>query len=305
MRGKRILLSFGSSFALLLLIFVCSRGVIRALPGDPLQTLMAETGTRIPPDQLEESLHLHENFWKATTQDLANALRFQWGNSLLTQEPIAPVLKKRMLATLELSLTTLLFGLLISVPLGLAAAAKPGGRFDRICILFSAGFSSIPLSWLGPFLIVVGAVWIPIFPIDGNLIPPSFCLSLYLSSFWALLIRSRVREVLTHGAAPGARARGVPEWKVLLKYGLGPASGMLVAYLGTQFGLLLGGAIITESIFNWPGLGSLMVASVLRRDYPVVEATVFIAAAMCLLFSRLGELLRARLDPRPELEVFR
>ena len=123
-------------------------------------------------------------------------------------------------------------------------------------------------------------------------------LALVFSGLWCRLIRSRVRETLQFGAAQGARARGIPEWKVTLKYGLAPASGALLAFLGTQAGGLLAGAFVVETIFDWPGMGSLLIESVLRRDYPVVEGAVFLAAFASLAGSALGDWLQASLDPR-------
>ena len=134
-------------------------------------------------------------------------------------------------------------------------------------------------------LIVLFAVWIPIFPLGESVILPSITLSLGLAGVWSRLIRNRVRDSLAFGPATSARARGLPEWRITLKYGLGPVSGLLVAYLGSQFGILLGGAFVTEIIFDWRGLGSLWVSAVLRRDYPVVEAATFVAASTILLES--------------------
>ena len=142
------------------------------------------------------------------------------------------------------------------------------------------------------------AVALPLFPVSGGLALPALTLSIPFSGLWSRLIRERVSETLRLGAAPGARARGIPEWRVVIKYGLAPASGSLLAYLGTQFGALLGGAFVTEAIFDWPGLGSLLVDSVLRRDYPLVEAAVFAAAAASLLGSLFGDWAQTWIDPR-------
>ncbi len=112
-----------------------------------------------------------------------------------------------------------------------------------------------------------------------------------------------MREVLENGSAQGARARGLPEWKILVKYGLAPASGSMIAYLGTQTGALLAGTFVTETIFNWPGMGTLMVDAVLIRDYPIVEITAFVTASFCVCGTLLGDLLRLRVDPRREFEI--
>ena len=141
-------------------------------------------------------------------------------------------------------------------------------------------------------------ILIPIFPAGNSIFLPALALAFGFSGIWARLIRQRVRETLEHGAAPGARARGIPEWKVILKYGLAPASGALIAYLGTQFGALLGGTFVTEVIFDWPGMGLLLVDGVLHRDYPVVEATAFVGATVALLGNALGDWAQSKVDPR-------
>lgn len=293
-RGARLI----STLLLLLAIFAGTRALVRALPGDPLQTMVEETGTTIPEAELRSELGLDRPFLPALAQDLRRALHGDLGASLLSRQPVAPLLAERLARTLELSLAALALGLALSVSLGLASAAAPGGRADRFCTLYGAVAAALPTPWIGPALLVALALWIPLFPVGGRLALPALTLALSFSGLWARLIRERVRETLRDGAAPGARARGIPEWKVTLKYGLAPAAGPLLAYLGTQLGALLAGAFVTEVIFDWRGMGSLLVEAVLRRDYPVVESATFVAAAAALLGNWLGDELQSGADPR-------
>jgi ABC-type dipeptide/oligopeptide/nickel transport system permease component len=160
---------------------------------------------------------------------------------------------------------------------------------DRFCDFHGAVAAAIPTAWSGPALMVVFCVWIPLFPIGHHWALPAITLALSFTGFWSQLLRARIRETLAEGFADPARARGVPEWKVILKYGLAPAAGALAAYLGTQIGALLGGAFITEYIFDWRGMGTLLIDSVLKRDYPIVEAAVFFTAFFSLLGTALGD----------------
>ena len=274
--------------------------MVRALPGDPVDTLIAESGTAIPREELRREMRLDRPFGPALVEDTARMLHGDFGRSLFTKQPIAPVLRNRFGNTLYLTLVSLILALSLSLWIGLRAAEKPGSTADRFCTVFGAVTAALPTAWIGPMLIVVFAVWIPVFPLGDSVILPSITLSLALSGIWARLIRNRVREALSMGAAQAARARGLPEWRVTIKYGLAPVSGMLVSYLGTQLGALLAGAFVTEVIFNWRGLGSLWVSAVLRRDYPTIEAATFVAAAATLLGILLGDWARSRIDRREE-----
>jgi peptide/nickel transport system permease protein len=229
------------------------------------------------------------------------ALHGDLGKSILSREPITPLLLAAMGRSALLGGLGLLISLVLSVPLGIGAAQaiSPLSRvLDKICTVYGALTASLPSPWLGPILMYLFAVRIPLFPITGHWLLPALVLALSLSGFWARLIRSRVRETLHHGSALCARARGLPQWKILLKYGFAPCAGPIAAYLGTQLGSLLGGLFVIEVIFGWPGLGALFVDSVLKRDYPVVEAALFASALIALLGNGLGDWMQDRVDPR-------
>lgn len=266
---------------------------------------MAESGTSLSSEAIREEFHLDEPFWKALGADLGRAAHGDLGVSIITRQPIAPLLFQRMIKTLELTALSAALMIFLSVTLGLAAVDSTStiGRIaDPFCSLYGAVVSAMPTPWIGPLLMIVFCVWIPLFPIGDHILLPALTLSLSFTGFWARLIRQRVRETLQSGAAPGARARGVPEWKVMLKYGLAPCSGALLAYLGTQIGGLLTGAFVAETIFDWPGMGDLLINAVLRRDYPVVESAAFVAALAALGGNAIGNWLQNFVDPRLESE---
>ncbi|MEK7690007.1 MAG: ABC transporter permease, partial [Bdellovibrionota bacterium] len=266
----------------LLLIFFLSRALVRMLPGDPIETIVAESATSVDVDALRVELGLDQPWYAAAWTDLGNALRGDFGRSIQSRDAIAPMLAQRFWRTAELVVLVVLFGLGVSTALGMAAAHRPGGRWDRFCTVYAALAASLPLPWLGPMLAVAFAVLIPIFKISGGLGLPVLALVIGFSGLWARLIRFRVREAVRSDAYRAAQARGVRGIQLQLKYGLAPVSGFLVAYLGTQLGSLLGGAVVSETLFDWPGMGLLFFEAVLKRDYPVVEATAFVAAALSL-----------------------
>jgi peptide/nickel transport system permease protein len=294
---------------ILLTVFVCSRAIVRSLPGDPVSTMLAETGTSIPPEALRKELHLDRPFFPAMVEDAQAALHGDLGRSLLSKEPVAPLLGERFLRSLWLTLFSVALGLAFSVTVGVLAASRDHGassrahraaaRFcDRLCTGFGALAAAMPATWLGPILIWVLAVLIPLFPLGDHVALPALSLAFSFAGLWCRLVRERVRESLHTGAARGARARGIAEWKVLLKYGLVPVSGPLLAYLGTQVGAFLSTGFVTEVIFDYPGMGSLLVDAVLSRDYPIVEAAIFVGSLLALGGTWLGDWAQTRVDPR-------
>lgn len=288
----------GATLLVLLAVFGLTRALVRALPGDPIETLVAESGTSIPVRELREELGLDRPFLLAAGQDLSRALHGDFGRSLISGRPVAQTLSVRLAATAELACAAFVLSLAASLWLGLAAAANPGGAADRICTLVGALTAALPTPWIGPMLFIAFALWIPIFPSGGHLALPALTLTIAHTGIWARLFRERVGETLAQPAAVAARARGLREFVIVIKYGLAPASGALAAYLGTQLGALFAGAFVVEVIFDWKGLGTLLVDAVLKRDYPVVEAATFVAAAACLAGNRLGDLFQDLVQAR-------
>jgi len=287
----------------LALVFIGSRALLHALPGDPISTILAETGTPIAADELRHELGLDQPFFTSLRSDAARFLHGDFGRSILSREAIAPLVGYRFMNTVKLTFLSLLIGLPLSLGLGLLTAGNPGGLADRFCTAYGAVVASLPTPWVGPLLIWLLAVRFPIFPIGGSALLPALLLGFVFVGFWSRLIRERVKETLREGAAPSARARGLPEWKVTLKYGFAPCSGPIAAYLGTQIGSFLQSAFIVEVIFGYNGMGTLIIDAVLSRDYPVVQAGIFFAAASALLGTWCGDVAQAWIDPRLEAEA--
>lgn len=290
-------------FLLILLgvIFISTRAIVRALPGDPAETIIAESGTSFSLEALRQELRLDLPFKQALIEDARSWLKGDLGSSLITRAPVRTLLIDTFTNTLLLTALSLLLSLTFSLALGVHAATRQGqlGEWsDRFCTAFGALSAAVPIPWMGPLLAFFFSVVIPIAPAEGSVFLPAFVLALSISGTWSRLIRERVREVLRRGPADAARARGVPEFKIGIKYGLAPASGALLAYLGTQLGGLLAGAFVVEVIFGWKGIGVLLVEAVLRRDYPIIEAATFVASACVLGGSALGDFLQWSVDPR-------
>lgn len=289
------------TLGLLFAVFLLSRSLIRGLPGDPVTTILEETGITLSPEELRAWLGLERPFFAGAVHDLQQALfHGDFGRSLATREPVGPILPGRILNSLVLGLSGIAIALLISLPLGIAAGARVRTA-DLLCRRLGALLTAFPAAWTGPILAwALGVHWLWL-PPSGHLALPALTLALGISGFWMRLIRARVRETLDGPggmAATAARARGLPEGRIAIKYGFAPAVPDLAAYFGTQLGGLIAGSAVIEVLFDWPGIGALFVESVLKRDYPLVEACAFVTGAMALLGTRLGDSLQNRLDPR-------
>ncbi|MDR3607438.1 MAG: ABC transporter permease [Oligoflexia bacterium] len=299
----RLIARLVASLAVIALVFVISRALIRALPGDPVETAMAESGTALPIEEVRAELGLDAPFSTSLIRDARRALHGDLGISFISRRPIAPILARSLGRTVTLAGLALAFALLFSLVIGVSAAGLPDERTrllaDRFCIAYGACIAALPTPWIGPVLMLVFCVWIPLLPTGGHILLPAVTLALGFSGLWSRLLRDRVRETLEgSGSVNAARARGVHEWKVVLKYGLAPCSGALLAYLGTQAGALIAGAFITETLFDWHGLGFLLVDAVLKRDYPTVEWAVFTASVASLAGTAAGDWMQRRADPR-------
>jgi peptide/nickel transport system permease protein len=299
---KRLVARLCASLVVVALVFVASRALVRALPGDPLETALGETGTSLPVERVRKELGLDVPFGAALVRDARRAFHGDLGVSLISRRPVAPLLAQGLYRTALLASLSLTFALGIALALGLSAAGigdeRKRRRADRLCLAYGALVSALPTPWIGPMLMLVFCVWIPILPTGGNILLPAITLALGFAGLWARLLRDRVGETLRLPATAAARARGVPEWKVVVKYGLAPCAGALLAYLGTQAGGLIAGAFVTEAIFNWHGMGLLLVDAVLKRDYPVVEWGVFATGLASLAGNAAGDTLQRWADPR-------
>ncbi len=274
------------------------------LTGDPVAVLLA--GTPAAQTQLEELRHelgFDQPVPIQYVRFLAGALRGNLGNSLRSGEPAMLLVVRRVGFTVELALLAMGMALLIAVPLGVAAASFRGTLLDRVLMLLSMVGQSMPIFWVGLLMIAVFAVGLRWFPAGGAggfkyVVLPAATLGLYPMARITRLVRSSLVDVLNQDFVLAARARGLKEALVVGKHALKNAALPVVTIVALQFGYMLGGAVITETIYGWPGVGHFTVTAIHERDFPVVQAAVVLASGMFIGLNVLVDLCYAYLDPR-------
>ena len=237
---------------------------------------------------------------------LSHLLRGDFGLSFAYQQPAFQVVLGRLPATLELSAVAMLIAILIAIPAGIVSAVKRSSIFDRLAMGMVLLGQSVPTFWLGMLLIMVFAVHFRVLPVSGRgtllqLILPSVTLSMWLLALLARLTRSGMLEVLSQDYVRTARAKGLGEPTVLGRHAFRNAMNPIITLVGLQLGGLLGGAVLTETVFAWPGIGTLMLDSILKRDYPVVLAGLIMIACGFVIINFLVDVLYRGLDKRVQL----
>jgi len=275
--------------------------------GDPVLLLLPQSASDEDVRLLKEKLGLDRPLWAQYAVFLGGALRGDFGQSLFTQESALALIWERMPATLELTFAGMLVGLAIAIPLGVVSAIRRGSLTDRLCTVGAVAGQAMPIFWLGIMLIILFAVIWRVLPASGrgtpaHLILPAITLGAYLAPLTMRLTRSGMLDVLTQDYIRTARAKGVGERVVLFKHALRNAAIPIVTILGVQFGRLLGGAVVTETVFAWPGVASLAVKAIRTYDYPVVQGSVVLLALLIVLANLLTDIAVTWLDPRIRLE---
>jgi peptide/nickel transport system permease protein len=280
--------------------------VILHLTGDP--TLLM-----LPPDVSAEEVKrfrramgfddpLPVQYWRF----LRGVLHGNFGNSLRHDEPALALVFERMPATLELTAVGLGLALLLAIPAGIVSALFRNSALDYVSTVVALTGQAMPTFWLGIMLILVFSVGFQVLPSSGrgglaNLILPAVTLGLFTAARTMRLTRSALLEVLGQDYVRTARAKGVAERAVVWKHALRNASIPIITIVGLELGTLLGGAVITETIFAWPGVGRLSVQAIYNRDYPLVQASVFVLASTFVLVNLAVDLVYTYLDPRIRL----
>jgi len=296
--GKRLVYALLVIFSVLTIVFFLVR-----LSGDPTSLFVPLSATQAEIEQLRKEIGLDQPVYIQYYRFLKRSVQGDFGLSLRYQQPALDLVIVRLPATLELALVALTFMFVIALPLGILSAVKRNSPVD----LFSSGLAlfgqSVPGFWLGLVLILIFSVKLPLFPSSGykgflSLILPGITLAAFSSSLVARMTRSSLLEVLSSNYITTARSKGLSEWTVILKHSLRNAAIPIVTIIGLQVGPMLSGAIITEQVFGFPGMGRLAVQAVLNRDYPVVQAFVVVAASLITLTNLTVDILYYFLDPR-------
>ena len=280
------------------LVFVALR-----MTGDPAVMLLPGDPTMAEINLMREKLGLNKPLTEQYLSFVANAFRGDFGQSFRHGIPASSVVVERLPATALLAFTALALGATVAIPLGILAAVYRGTLADAGVMLLAVIGQGVPFFWLGLMLILVFGVELRLFPTGGyggleHLVLPSMTLAAYLGASTARIARSSMLEVLEQDYMRTARAKGLAPHIVVLKHGLRNAAIPLVTYLGLQMGLLLGGTVVVEEIFGWPGVGRLLLQAISFRDYPVVQAATFILAMIFVVVNFLVDVLYAVLDPR-------
>lgn len=280
---------------------------IHLVPGDPVAVMLGDWASPADEAVLRTQLGLDAPIWQQYLTYLTGLLQGDLGQSLFYQQPVSDLVAERFPYTLQLALMALMIAVLMAFPLGYWAALHVGKWPDGLSMTVSLLGVSIPNFWLGPMLILVFSIGLAWFPVSGasqsySWVLPAFTLGTALAAILARMLRASLLEVLHEDFIRTARAKGLSSTQVYAKHALRNALLPVVTILGLQLGTLLGGAVITEVVFDWPGLGQLLVDSIQRRDYPVVQACILIISVAYISVNGLTELVYAWLDPRIRLQ---
>lgn len=281
--------------------------LIHLIPGDPVEIMLGETAMGAQKDELRKELNLDKPVIVQYGIFLKNAIKGDFGRSIYTKEPVLKMVLSRYPATLELALAAMIIALLVSIPVGIIAAAKQHSVFDSGTMLFSMIGVSMPNFWLGPLLILVFAYHMDLFPISGrggilSIVLPAITLGLSMAAILSRMVRSSMLEVIKEEYIKTAKAKGVGRIAVLSKHALRNALIPVITLIGIQAGNLLAGSIITEKIFSWPGVGQEIIDAITRRDYPLVQGCVLMISVTYVIINLLTDLLYRVVDPRVKFE---
>lgn len=277
--------------------------VLLRLSGDPVALFITEDMTAAQIEALRDKLGFNDPYWVQYTRFLGEIARGDFGSSYRFGRPALELVLERLPATIELTVAGLLLSTIFGVPLGLLAATRRGSFIDKVVMVFAVFGQGMPVFWLGLLLILFFSVELHLLPVGGRgkftqLILPTITLAFYTLARTTKLTRSSIIEVLAQDYVRTAHAKGLPNRIVLTRHVLRAGAVSITTIVGLTFSALIGGAVITETIFAWPGVGRLLVQAVGFRDYPVVQAAVFLIAIFVALINLTTDLLYAYLDPR-------
>ncbi|MBI4518836.1 MAG: ABC transporter permease [Deltaproteobacteria bacterium] len=280
--------------------------LIHLIPGDPVDAMLGETALAADKEVLRRQLGLHRPLPVQYARYLRRLAIGSLGRSLHSGRPVRRMIVARYSATVELAAAALVIALLIALPLGAAAAAWPRSLIDRAGAVIALVGTTIPSLWLGPMLMLVFALWLGWLPVSGrggfaHLVLPAVTLGLGMAALLTRLLRAVLLERLSEDYVRTARSKGAGAVRVLLRHALPTALSPVITVLGLQAGALLSGAIITETIFGWPGIGRLTLLAIQTRDYPLVQGCVLAVALTYVGLNLVIDLLYAWSDPRIRL----
>ena len=305
---KRVLSTIPVVVIVVLFVFL----MLRLAPGDPAAVIAGDYATAEDVERIREQLGLNDAIPVQMYRWITQLGSGDLGTAIFSKLPVTTLIGQRLEPTLLLSLTTIVFTVLIAVPLGTLAAYKAGSWIDRFVMLFSVAGFSVPVFVLGYILIYVLAMHLQILPVQGykspfehgfwiflrHMVLPTMTLSVIYIALIARMTRASVQEILQEDYVRTARAKGQSEFKILMRHALRNAAVPIVTVVGLGIALMIGGVVVTESVYNIPGLGRLVLDAVLARDYPVIQGLILFFSFVYILINLLIDLSYTFFDPR-------
>ena len=304
----RLLATIPVMFVVALFVFL----LLRLSPGDPAAVIAGDYATAEDVARIRAQLGLDEPIYTQFVTWIGRLLQGDLGVSIFNRLPVTTLIGQRIEPTLMLGLCTIVFAVLVAVPLGALAAARAGGWVDRAVMLFSVGGFSVPVFVLGYILIYVLAMQLQLLPVQGyrspfsegiipfarHMVLPVLTLSVIFIALIARMTRASVMETLEEDYVRTARAKGQSELKILVRHALRNAAVPIVTVIGIGIALLIGGVVVTESVYNIPGLGRLVLDAVLARDYPIIQGLILFFSFVYIVINLVIDLTYSLLDPR-------
>lgn len=317
---KRILQLIPVLLGISVLVFL----LLYLIPGDPAMTLLGQDATVEEIDRFKEQMGLNEPFIVQLSVFLLKLVKGDLGDSIFQSMPVADIVMKHLPATLELATLALIIALIIAIPVGIISAVKQFSWVDYTSMFFAQLGVSIPVFWLGLMMILFFSVELNMLPSFGrgdpllfsigqtiktgnlyyvvnslkHIILPALALGLMSAAFITRMVRSAMLEVLKEDYIRTAEAKGVKGFFVIIKHAFRNALIPIVTIVGLQFGNLLGGAIVTETVFAWPGIGRLVITAIGQRDFPLVQGTVLVIALVFALINLVVDILYSLINPK-------
>jgi ABC-type dipeptide/oligopeptide/nickel transport system permease component len=300
---QRLLYTVPALWLILTMVFL----MIHIVPGDPVLQMLGQDARVEDLSALRHSLGLDQPLGVQYIRYFEGLARGDWGRSMRYSAPVRPIVLQRFPATLELSLAALAVCVAIAIPAGVFSARRRGSRADRATSFFTLLGLSVPNFALGPILILIFSIEIGWLPVSGrggigHLILPAATLGAALAAILTRMVRGSMIEELSSDYVRTARAKGIAERSVLFRHAFPNALIPVITIVGLQFGSLLAGTIVTETIFSWPGIGRLAVQAIAARDYPLLQGCILIIAVSYVGVNLLTDLVYAIVDPRVRLQ---
>jgi peptide/nickel transport system permease protein len=299
---RRLLLLFFVLLGIVTLVFF----LIHLIPGDPVDIMLGDHAALSDKQMLQHGLGLDQPLHRQYLNYLSGVIRGDLGISIHSKRPVLREILERFPATAELMAGAMTVALMMAIPLGIISALKPFGLLDRFSMLVSLLGVSIPNFWLGPLLIILFSIQLDWLPINergtlAHLVLPSITLGTAMAAMLSRMIRASLLEVLGEDYIKNARAKGLYERKIILKHAMRNALIPVITIFGLQVGVLLSGAIITEAIFDWPGLGTLLLDGIYSRNYPLVQGCILFIATIYVIVNLVTDIAYGWADPRVRL----